>query len=109
MQKRGKIDISKIPRAGGAYKWSRSIDWDEVFYYDVSYTSPYSMSIHDLDHANPPIYEYDVEFFESRVEVVRLDKSWVLAAIDKLPFEGIRKTVTFKSVPDNAGVTCKSI
>lgn len=109
MQKRGKIDISKIPRAGGANTWFRSIDRDEVSYYDVSYTNPYAISIHDLDSANPPVYVYDIEFLKSRVEVVILDKSWVLAAIDKLPFGGIKKRVVFTSVPANANFACRNI
>ena len=105
IQKRGEIVTTNIVASVGFGEW---------FLYEtgVAYgeSDMYSIYIGDLNSRNPPSRTEDIFFWDgNHDELKMIDKSWALSVIDKLPFEGIRKTVTFKSIPENAGVTCKSI
>ena len=105
IQKRGKINLTSINTTIVKNKWfgyKTGISYGELH--------QYSVYIGELGWRNPPSLTRDIIFWDKDgFPIGKVNREWALAAIDKLLFEAITKTVTFKSIPENAGVTYKSI
>ena len=104
IQSRGAIDVTKILTTKAMDNWWKFAD--EIRFMNLDYY----IIISNINLRNPPSRVEDTCFYDRGYSMlVTIKRDSALVAIDKLPFEGITKTVTFMSAPPNAGVTCKSI
>lgn len=105
--KKGEIDIDKL-WAGFPPKeeqWNYDEKRSMLLYYCKSYQG--GILIGNINIRNPPELTVDISFFEciTAKAVEELDRAWLLARINKLPFKALpKKTVTFASVPAGATV-----
>lgn len=108
IQKRGTIDVGKLPTSG-TNEWYRSEHAKNIYCYNASIL----IIISKLDEVNPPVDESAITFqdYVTYADLEEIDETWALSVIDKLPIVGVstQKTVTFSSIPTDALFAYKHI
>ena len=97
IQRRGQIDLTRILTTKTMDTW-----WK--FAGEIRFMNhEYYIIISNINLRNPPSRVEDTCFYDREYSaLVSIKRDSALVTIEKLPFEGITRTVTFKSVPSGA-------